>query len=329
MPLWWVTSHKALQSVCKLISVFFPLPVFPSVDKWTSRSVVSSYLSGEGLPGLLDVKPERFCLCITLLRVILIVQVSDDIFTALFNDKKKQKHIGSLFGAVTFLRFAGNGRCRDGMLQMKAPGGMLCSSLRRRVKLDIRRCVAVAPPASADLIKAQTGAIWRKDLKIKSFSSVPFSPRSYCLPFRLHVSWVLNSPSLNSLISCCLRWGHPAAGLCANDTPQAGGLINKAETLQDPPEGPQHEVFDLHAASSLLSLVPGCVVCIISSSVQVDRSGHLLLLSLFPRLFCDWVRSRLMFCRRRLSPKAGKLNETRHQSEKLPNVPWGVRFQRR
>lgn len=121
--------------------------------------------------------------------------------------KKKQKHIGSLLGwdtgAVTFLRFAGNGRCRDVMLQMKAPGEMLCSSLHRRVKLDIRRCVAVAPPASADLIKAQTGAIWRKDLKIKSFSSVPFSPRSYCLPFRLHVSWVLNSPSLNSLISCC------------------------------------------------------------------------------------------------------------------------------
>lgn len=100
-------------------------------------------------------------------------------------------------------KFAGNGRCRAVMLQMKAPGGMLCSSLRRRVKLDIRRCVAVAPPASADLIKAQTGAIWRKDLKIKSFSAVPFSPRSYCLTFRLHVSWVLNSPSLNSLISCC------------------------------------------------------------------------------------------------------------------------------
>lgn len=34
---------------------------FPSVDKWTSLSVVSSYLSGEGLPGLLHVEMEHIC----------------------------------------------------------------------------------------------------------------------------------------------------------------------------------------------------------------------------------------------------------------------------
>lgn len=57
-------SHKALQSVCKRIwynffYFFFPRPFSPSVDKWTSLSVVSSDLSGEGLPGLLYVKLEH------------------------------------------------------------------------------------------------------------------------------------------------------------------------------------------------------------------------------------------------------------------------------
>lgn len=52
-------SHKALQSVCKRISVFFFFH-FLSVDKWTSLSVVSTYLSGEGLRGLLYVKRSTF-----------------------------------------------------------------------------------------------------------------------------------------------------------------------------------------------------------------------------------------------------------------------------
>lgn len=51
--------HKALQSVCKRISRFCFFLHFPSVDKWTSHPGVSSYLLGEGLPGLLYIKMEH------------------------------------------------------------------------------------------------------------------------------------------------------------------------------------------------------------------------------------------------------------------------------
>ena len=48
----------------------FFFPHFPAVDKWTSLSVVSSYLSGEGLPGLSVCKNgAHWCRCMIHSRV--------------------------------------------------------------------------------------------------------------------------------------------------------------------------------------------------------------------------------------------------------------------
>lgn len=59
---------------------FFSSLFSPQLINERVAAVVSSYLSGEGLPGLLDLKPEHLCSCIILMRVKLIVEVSDDIF---------------------------------------------------------------------------------------------------------------------------------------------------------------------------------------------------------------------------------------------------------
>lgn len=53
----------------KGFQLFF-FPHFPAVDKWTSLSVVSSYLSGEGLPGLPVCKTgAHWCRCMIHRRV--------------------------------------------------------------------------------------------------------------------------------------------------------------------------------------------------------------------------------------------------------------------
>lgn len=214
MPLWWVTSHKALLSVCKMISVFF-FSCFPSVDKWTSRSVVSSYLSGEGLPGLLYVKPEHLCSCMILMKVELIYQVFLRRIHLIIQQKKAArvfKHISSCL--------CDNGprhrqlykRCHISLVirsQIWKWSGTLRVTLLLQIRLrgnaafitlqegEIRRCLAVALPASADLINAKTGPSGKKkDLKQKSVSAVSVSPLPFVSPPRqrqpLHVS--VNSP---------------------------------------------------------------------------------------------------------------------------------------
>lgn len=59
------------------------------------------------------------------------------------------------------------------MLQIRLQGNAAFITLQ---EAEIRHRLAVALPASADLIKAKNGAIWKKDLKMKSFTAVPISP---------------------------------------------------------------------------------------------------------------------------------------------------------
>lgn len=183
---------------------FFFFSCFPSVDKWTSRSVVSSYLSGEGLPGLLYVKPEHLCSCMILMKVELIYQVFFTTYSSDYSTKKAArvfKHISSCL--------CDNGprhrqlykRCHISLVirsQIWKWSGTLRVTLLLQIRLrgnaafitlqegEIRRCLAVALPASADLINAKTGPSGKKRISNRK-ASVLCQSRRFLLS-HLHVS---------------------------------------------------------------------------------------------------------------------------------------------
>lgn len=128
------------------------------------------------------------------MRVKLIVEVSDDIFITSLNKKSSglAPQAPPHFSGSTPVEVCRYGRCLAVMLQIRLQGNAAFITLQEG---EIRHRLAVALPASADLIKAKKRGHLEKGSENEKFHCCAiFTATLAAATFGLHVSWVLNSP---------------------------------------------------------------------------------------------------------------------------------------